>query len=553
MLETLHIRGYALIEEIEVDFRNGFNVLTGETGAGKSIIVGALMLALGARASSNVLRDGAKRAQIDALFRLPRPAPRLVRLLKGHDITLENDELILSRTVTADGRSRGYVAGNLVPISVLSEVGDELVDLHGQHEHQSLLKPDRQLELLDAFAGVNDDATAVAEAVSQLHDLDKAIAELTSDDRTRTRQLEFLRFELNEIDAANLHSEEEEELKTCRTRITNAEQIVAAASRAYTTLYEGEGTAAVDRIGDALRALEELAAIVPQVGALAEQLHGARATVEEVAAEVRPYTEHTAFDPGELDVINQRLVLISDLKRKYGDSIQAILAYRNQAREQIESLEQRDERLGDLQRDWQREHAQAMRDAQTLSKKRQAAARKLDRRVAATLHELGMKRGRFETRFEPADLSRKGIDRVEFYLAANPGERLKRLRQVASGGEIARIMLALKVVFAHADTIPTLIFDEIDAGVGGAMAGKVADRLRELAASHQTICITHLPQIAAAAQTHYHVGKMTRKGRTVATVAAIEDDSRIEEVARLLDGSVSPVSLQHARELLQTQ
>ncbi|MBI4556921.1 MAG: DNA repair protein RecN [Candidatus Hydrogenedentes bacterium] len=551
MLEILRIQNYALIDEIEIEFQSGLNVLTGETGAGKSILVDALNLVLGARAASETVRDGADRARVEAVFRLPRNSRRLTGLLKESGIEPEDDALIVSRTVTSDGRSRALVCGQLTPLSLLARVGDELVDLHGQHEHQSLLRPERQLDLLDGFAHCAELAADVLRIVLQLRETEKSIAELETFDRERERRIEFSRHEVNEIEAAHLQPGEEEELRSRRTLITNAERIVALTSSAYAALYEGEG-AAVDRIAVALKALDELAAIDERFRPFGQPLAAFQAGLEEVATDVRRYTERAEFDPVELDRINERLSLIGNLRRKYGADIEAILAYRQKAHSEIETFEQRDVRLEELKRRRGAELSDALEKARVLSEKRKASARKLDRQITLALQELGMKGGRFEMHFETTQLSSDGNDRVEFLLTANPGEKPKALRQVASGGEVSRIMLALKAVFAEADRIPTLIFDEIDAGVGGTVATKVADKLRELARSHQTICITHIPQIAAAAQTHYRVSKTTGKGRTLTKVSRVDAEERVEELARLLDGSGSQVSLEHARALLAT-
>ncbi len=553
MLETLRIRDYALIEAMEVDFGGGFNALTGETGAGKSILVGALNLVLGARVSGDVLRAGAKRATIDAVFRLERPSPPLRALLDTHDVELEDGALLLSRTVSAEGRSRGYAGGKLVPIAVLAAIGDELVDLHGQHEHQSLLKAERQLGLLDGFCGTVDAAAEVRRQVGELRRLDEAIDALARDDRDRTRQVEFLRFEVTEIDEAGFAPGEEEEVRSRLKRITNAESICLLANHAHALLYEGEETSAIDAIDRAGRDLAELAALDDGFDALARQLDEARGGVDAVAAELRTYTEAVEYDPEELEALNQRLALLGQLKRKYGGSIEEILAYRDQAAEELEGLEHRDERLESLRRERDRLREKTLKAAKALSRKRHAGAARLDKAVSARLADLGMKGAVFKTDMDPVDLGASGIDRVVFSLAANAGEKRKPLRQVASGGEVSRIMLALKSVFASADTIPTLIFDEIDAGVGGTVARKVATQLRSLAQSHQVICITHIPQIAAVADHHFSVSKQTKKGRTVTGVRAILGDDRVREVARLLDGSVSEVSLEHARTLLDAQ
>ena len=551
MLETLRIKNYALIDDIEVVFREQFNVLTGETGAGKSIIVGALNLVLGARASSEVVRNGCKSAKIDALFRLTDISPRLAEILDEHALELEGDELLVSRVVSAEGRNRAYAASTLISVSVLSRIGDELVDMHGQHEHQSLLKADRQLDLLDGYAKTAADAASVGEQVAELRVIAAQIEALESDDRERARRVDFLKFEVKEIDDARPVAGEEEDLQSRRNLIVNAEKIFSVASAAHRRFSEAEdGASALDAVGGAVRDLEELASVDGRFAVLSDQAQRVYAEIEAIAEELRGYTTEVEYSPQELDEVNLRLTKLAELKRKYGDTVEAILGYRDRAREEIDGFENRDLRLAELGEQKAKVEKRAMAGAKTLSKRRKRAARELDKKVASALHELGMEGAQFETRIEAADLSRTGVDRVGFYLSANPGEKLKPLRQVASGGEVSRIMLALKVVFANADMIPTLIFDEIDAGVGGAVATKVADKLAELAQFHQTICITHLPQIAAAAATHYHVWKATKDGTTATGVARVEDDARVNELARLLDGSLTEVSRDHARALL---
>lgn len=551
MLETLRIRNYALIDDLEVVFREQFNVLTGETGAGKSIIVGALNLVLGARASSEVVRTGCKSAKIDAVFRLADVSSRLAEILDEHALELERDELLLSRIVSAEGRSRAYAAGSLISVSVLSRIGDELVDMHGQHEHQSLLKADRQLDLLDGHARTAADAASLAEQVAELRAITTQIEVLESDDRERTRRVDFLKFEVKEIDDVGPVAGEEEDLQTRRNLIANAEKVFSIASAAHRRLSEADDSAsALDTVGGAVRDLEELATVDERFSDLSDQARRVYTEIESIAEEVRGYTTEVEFNPQELDEINLRLTKLGQLKRKYGDTVEAILAYLEKAREEICGFENRDRRLAELEIQKAEALKRAMAGAKALSKRRQRAARELDKNVASALRELGMEGAKFETQIATADLTSTGVDRVGFYLSANPGESLKPLRQVASGGEVSRIMLALKVVFANADMIPTLIFDEIDAGVGGAVATKVADKLAELAKFHQTICITHLPQIAAAAATHYHVWKATKDGTTATGVARVEDDARVNELARLLDGSLTEVSRNHARALL---
>lgn len=550
MLQTLRIRNYALIDEVELDFAPGFNALTGETGAGKSILIGALNLVLGARASSDAVRKGAERASIEALFHLPRPSKRLQGLLDKHDIALDGGQLLLTRVIGADGRGKATAGGALTPIATLAAIGDELVDLHGQHEHQSLLRAERQLDLLDGFAGAAADAEAVAEKVRAFRRAERALHELERDDRDRARQIEFLRFEVEEINAAGLEPGEEEHCRERLNRITNAETIVNLTREACALLHDRDEGTAVDLAGQAARDLERLADIDPRFAPLAEQLNALHAGLQEIAIEARGLGEDLEFDAEELEGLNQRIAQIGALKRKYGGSVEEILAYRDRAAGELETHEHRDDRIAALRSESRALESQAREAAEKLSAKRKRAKAKLDKQVSAALQDLGMKGARFETELAPAELGARGIDKAAFLLAANPGEALKPLRQVASGGEISRIMLALKSVFAEADAIPALVFDEIDAGVGGAVARKVAHRLHHLARSHQVLCITHIPQIAALAHAHFHVSKHTSKGRTQTRVEAVRDDARVDEIARLLDGTVSAVSVEHARALL---
>ncbi len=551
MLETLRIKNYALIDEIEIDFQPGFNVLTGETGAGKSILVGALNLVLGARASGDVLRSGADRAKIDAVFRISAPSPRLLALLEENEIALEDGALLLSRSISAEGRSRGYAGGSLAPISLLAAIGNELVDLHGQHEHQSLLRAGRQMDALDAFGGLEEKAAKVGEAVRKLRAIEAELEALESDDRDRARRIEFLRYELKEIDDAGLAPGEEAELRARLNLLNNAETICATANKVYALLYEQEPASAIDLLDEALKDLEALADVDAGFKALAGQLAGLRTGVDAVAAEARGFTEQVELDPQELEALNQRRALLGGLKRKYGGSVEEILAYRGKAAKELDGYENRDARLEELTAVRAAQRAQADSLAQKLSTERKKAAKALEKRVSTALQDLGMKGARFTTAVEAIALAARGIDRVVFLLAANPGEPPKPMKKVASGGEVSRVMLALKSVFADADAIPTLIFDEIDSGVGGAVARNVAGKLAALAASHQVICITHLPQIAAVAEAHFSVTKRSDNGRTFTGVEAMGATARVEELARLLDGSVSEASLEHARTLLQ--
>jgi DNA repair protein RecN (Recombination protein N) len=552
MLETLRIENYALIASVEIDFTGGFNVLSGETGAGKSILAGALQLVLGGRASADVVRQGAARAQVSAVFRITPEIAALRGLLEEHEIALEDDDtLVLSRSIGTDGRSKAYAGGRMVPLALLAEIGDELVDLHGQHEHQSILRPEKQRELLDAYGGSLALAEDLAEQVRKIKDIAARIAQLETVDREAERRMDFLRHEIAEIDAAKLEPGQEEELKAQLSRANNIERIYELAAKAYGKLYGAEGASASDLVHSAMRAVEELATLDPDLAQLPEELTQVSALLESVADMLRARTEQESFDPRELEQLNQRNAQLVGLKRKYGGSIEEILAYRDRAEAEVNSYASRDEELARLRAEQGKAQAAAEAVAAKLSTARKKAAAKLNQAVTAGLQDLAMKGARFEVELSPTPLSATGAEEIRFLLAANTGEPAKPIRQVASGGEISRIMLALKAVFAGADRIPTLIFDEIDAGIGGAVARKVAEKLHALAKSHQVLCITHLAQIGAMADAHFKISKQDVLGHAVTEAVRIDGDARVEEIARLLDGSVSMESLRHARALLK--
>jgi DNA repair protein RecN (Recombination protein N) len=552
VLQTLRIRNYALIDRLAIDFRGGLNVLTGETGAGKSIIVGALNLILGARASTDAVRAGEKQATIEAVFQLPALSPTLAALLDEHGLELEDELLYVSRTISANGRSRALAGGALVPLNVLAAIGDELVDLHGQHEHQSLLHVSRQLDLLDAFAKTESEAAGVADTVTQLRDAQNELVDLENADRELERRIDFMRFELDEIEKANLRDDGEiAELEQIQARSTHAERIVTLANEAYGALSDApDESSAIDRIGRAERALEDLAEIDARYAELAQRLSAARGEISDIASELNIDEEAFALDPAELNAVNARLETIRNLKRKYGETIAEILAYRDRIAEEVDRFANRDARIDALYKKCADLEELARKKATALSKRRAKAAEGLAKIASDTLQALGMKGARFRVAMEHGELTSRGIDRVAFELAPNTGEPFKPLKHAASGGEISRVMLAIKATFAEADSIPTLIFDEIDSGVGGAVANQVAERLRALSATHQVICITHLPQIAAAGYTHFHVSKSVKDDRTLTEVALVENEVRVRELARLLDGSVTEISLKHAESLL---
>ena len=556
MLESLTVRDFALIDHLDLHFGPHLNVLTGETGAGKSIIVGALGLLLGARGGAAEIRTGADSAQVSAVVRLDHDADHLRAWLAEHELPLEEDGVILRRTVRRSGRSTSFIGGVPVQTAQLAQLGQRLFDLHGQHEHQSLLREDQHRRLLDRYAELEPLAGRVAAHHAELaatrvrrRDLERGAAE-------RQREVELLQHAVDEIGAARLAPDEEQELDRERRLLTSHEQISAAVCSAYERTAEAGGgaLAALRAVLDDLRALTALDATFATQQA---QVESAFYELEEVADSVRRYRDRLYFDGDRLEAVNERLDQIRALQRKYGESVAAVIAYAEQAREQLARLEHAGTE-GEAARRQERELQGALGSAAAeLSTRRRAAAAGLHEQVQNALRELGMPRARFTVSIEPRSrngapvITATGAEVVSFQISANAGEPLKPLRAIASGGEISRVMLALKSIFAAADPVGTLVFDEVDAGIGGTVALAVGDKLAQVAQRRQILCITHLATLAARAQTHLQVRKRERDGRTVITVAAVAERERVTELARMLSGDDhAEVSLRHAAELL---
>jgi len=550
MLTTLQIKNFALIDSLELDFSAGYTVLTGETGAGKSIVLGALNLVLGARASSESVQHGASTARIDAIFEMDTYSTLLHRHLEEHDLVSDDKTLHLARVVSSEGRSKAYVNGTIVPLSVLSTIGDELVDLHGQHDHQSLLNTARQRELLDHYADLTDQTAQHAKLFKEWHEARKQLDQLENEDRDQERHIEFLKFELEEIQKAQLSPDEESDLESRRDRIANAETIHELTTRIRQMLTESEESAQTT-LGQSGRLLSDLTDLAKEYEPLSIRLDSVQNELSDISQELDGLIDGVEYDPDELNSINERLVLIRDLKRKHGDTIEEVLSYAKNIESEIDLFEHRDEMLDDLKKLCESSHEKAMKTAKAISKKRTRASKELEKRITEVLQHLGMEGARIVIEHQEIELSSFGLEQIQYLIEANAGDTLKPLKNVASGGEISRIMLALKTIFAEADAVPTLVFDEIDTGVGGIVANRIAETMARLAVSHQTICITHLPQLAAAATSHFHVSKATEDGRTRSAVKCIQGDERVDEIARLLDGGVTEVSADHARKLIQ--
>lgn len=559
MLVELHVTNFALIDHLDLSFGAGLNILTGETGAGKSIIIDALGLALGERAGHDLVRTGAGKATVEAVFDL-KNAPDEVRQklaeagLNGEDDGEDGATLLVTRELAKGGKSSCRINGRLMPVAVLKEIAEGLVDVHGQHEHQSLLAADRHIDILDNWGG--KDALALRQQVADLsgeaNRLKREREKLRTDARERARMLDLYRFQQEEIVGASLKAGEEDELAADRTRLANSEKLSAAATDAYATLSGAErGSGALDALNAALAAVEHAAGLDENLAPLIETLQNAVVYAEDAARGLRVYQETVEFNPERLEEIETRLDLIRTLKRKYGETVGEIIAYGADLTAKLDDLENSEAREEELTRAIANSENKLTAAAGKLTTLRKKAAVKFAAGITRELTDLGMSATKFEVSIEPQAVSSKGADKIEFLLSPNPGEPLRPLAKIASGGEMSRIMLAMKSVLAKSGTIPTMIFDEIDVGVGGRTAQTIGDKLEALAKEAQILCITHLPQIASRAATHFYIEKQVQDGRTTVSVAPLDSEGRIDEIARMLGGSRrSEAVVQHAREML---
>jgi DNA repair protein RecN (Recombination protein N) len=560
MLAYIRIKNLAVVDDVALELSPGLTVFTGETGAGKSMILGGLGLVLGERAALDRVRAGASRAVVEAAFTAPRDA-ELVNELADAGVEAEDGSIVVRRVITSSG-SRAYLNDQLVSLQTLKRVGDRLVDLHGQHEHQSLLELAAHRDLLDRFAAAGDLRREVAEAFTAAVGVAESLAELTLDERDRVQRLDLLRFQADEIESADLVVGEEGELEDERRRLANAEEIMQTAGKVVEALYETDRSAAA-LLAQAERdigRLRELDTGAPDdAGAIGE----ARFSVEESARALQRYLDGVTVEPARLAEVDTRLSTLRALQRKYGDDIATIIEHGEHARGELEALERHDEQLEELQEALAAAVERYAGAADDLGEARRRAAGEVEAQVLRELAELGMEGARFEAaisprrRSAPAGLPEgagpRGSDRVEFMLAANPGDSPGPLSRVASGGELSRVMLALKLIATEGDPIETMVFDEVDSGIGGGgVAERLAQRLAALGRTHQVLVVTHLPQVAAYADVHVAIHKSeTEDGRVAVTADELEEGERIDELARMLGGlEVTEATRQNAREML---
>ncbi len=566
MLTELHIRNFAIIDELRLSFAPGLNILTGETGAGKSIIIDAITALMGGRSRQEWLRTGSDAFLVEGTFSMPpHVASEIAPILEREGLEGESpDILLLSREIRASGRNIARINGRVVSLSLLREVSDRLVDIHGQGEHLSLLRRSRHLFLLDRFGGLEEMREEFSALAKELRQVREDLAAIRMAERDRARRMDLLEYQVHEIESAAPVPDEMEELERERTRLAHAAQLMELVDGVYRLVeVGGEGVpSASDMLGEASGYLAKASSVDPSLEPLQTRMDELLAALADLSVDIRDYREQLEFNPRRLDEVEDRLALLENLRRKYGDTVEEILDYARRASEELETLAHSEELAGELE-EREREMLRRMGEVGArLSDARREAAEALSAAVERELEDLNMGGARFAVSVEQREsedgvpvggrrlaFDATGLDRVEFLISANPGEELRPLVKVASGGETARLMMALKAVLSRVDPTPVLIFDEIDVGIGGRVGSVVGRKLRTLAENHQVLCITHLPQVAAFGDYHLKVEKLVAGGRTRTIVMPLEKERRVEELAEML-GTPGESGRQSARELL---
>lgn len=550
MLTELIIHNFAIVEELQVQFYPGFNVLTGETGAGKSIIIDAVNLLLGGRARGEVIRTGTEEARVEAIFDVGTNQ-RLRERLRQAEIE-DGDELLVRRIIARNGKNRIFVNGAPVTLNQLRDLTPLLVNIYGQHEHQGLQQVETHLPLLDSFAACQATLEAYRAAHRDYSGITHQLEQLEQNERNRRQRLDILKFQRQEIAAAGIDMGEDEELEQERKRLNHAEQLVAASQGGYASLYAESG-AVCEQLTAVSGALERQRDVDPLLGELADSLNSALLSVEDVAMQLRDYAEKISFEPERQQQVEDRLAQLTSLKRKYAPTLAALLDYLQQIDTELDGLQNFDAKKAELHLQLANAEAKVQAAGELLSQKRQAAIPKLQQAVENELNGLAMPRAEFEVRLQALDqFGPDGLERGEFYLAANPGEQAQPLARIASGGELSRIMLALRRSIPEGDSVRTLIFDEVDAGIGGEAATAVGEKICRLGAGLQVLCVTHLPQVAAFGHHHFVVEKQQTNDRTRTRLILLSGEARTREMARMLGGAqISQRTLEHARELLE--
>ena len=560
MLLELQIQNFALIEKLKIEFGKGLNILTGETGAGKSIIIDSVNFVLGERSSKDIIRTGYDKAYVETVFENTND-PRLLKIGEENGIDLDQEVLILTRELSISGKSICRVNGKTVTTSILKSIGNHLMDIHGQHEHQSLLNEDNHIDLLDMFGGnsLNELKNQVEHCYSNIINIKYTLNSIMGDDKARERKIDLLNFQVNEINYAILKDNEEEDLLKQKLILNNSNKLFSVLSSSYTALYENEDNnqSIFDRIGYILSELNSIIGIDNKLYDISKNISESYYLLEDAIVDIREYRDKIDFNPDLIDEVEQRLDLINKLKRKYGNTIKDIIEYRDTINKELEDICNSKGKIDNLKKQLESESNILSEKASRLSNLRKFVAKKLQSNIMNELKFLSMERSKFTVSFEIERLNdeiiynEKGMDKIKFLISTNPGEPEKPLSKIASGGEISRIMLSIKAVLARYDNIPSLIFDEIDSGISGSAAQSVAEKLGQISNNHQVICVTHLPQIASMADTHFYISKSTISDKTNTHVEKLDKKSRIKEIARMLGGTkLTDLTLKHAEEII---
>jgi len=550
MLTTLRIKNLALVSDLTLELQPGCNVVTGETGAGKSVILGALNLVLGQRADRALIRSGSDSCSVEAVFDVARLRAPLKNFLDENGLEpCDAGQLVLKRTFTSAGTNRQFVNGSATTLNTLAELGEWLVDMHGPHDHQSLLHPAKQLAILDAFGGLESLRAEFAALVVQRAKLEEQKSALIVDEKTYAQQLDLLRFQVQEIAAARLQPDEEEALTQEHNRASNAEKLLQLSQTALDVLSESENSL-LTQAGVVGRTLQELQRVDAGAAALGELHEQGVVTLRDLQTEPSRYADKVDVDPARLGELDERLDLIHSLKRKYWTNLTEVISFGAEAKEKLQALESRDAELARLNAALTKLETELKKLGNKLTAERRKVIPQLAKAALKQLADLGFKQSKFDIALAAAEINLTGLDAAEFQFSPNVGEPLKPLRAIASSGEMARVMLALKTVLAAQDEIPVLVFDEVDANVGGETANAVGEKMKQIAAQRQVLCITHLPQVAAPADAHYVVTKQVKDGRTISEITLLDKKSRVTELARMLGGQ-SEAARKHAEALLR--
>lgn len=551
MLNQLSVRNVAVIDKLDINLHDGVSVLTGETGAGKSIIIDSINMILGDRANKELVRYGTDKAVVQAVFDAPKS---VINILEENDIDVEDETVIITRQVTKEGKSAARINGMVVTLNILREISDRLINIHGQHDNQALLTPIRHITFLDAYADNEEYINRYKDILSKKREIEKKISSLEMDEQEKMQRIDLLEYQVKEIKKASLEKDEEDDLREQRDIYTNAEQITKSVNEAYMNLYEGdEIQSAYDGISIAVNEISQISDLNPQLKSIYDTLNEIMYSLEDTAHEIKEFGETVEFDEQTLNEIEERLDLISRLKRKYGNSIEEILEYLKKAESELNDIKLSDERTNELKEELKNITKELKEKGNVLTQRRENAAKVLEENIEKSLHELNMEKSKFKVNIENnGTFYDNGMDKVEFLISTNPGEPLKPLVKIASGGELSRVMLAIKSILADSDGVDTMIFDEIDTGVSGKAAMSIAKKLAVIAKNKQVICITHLPQLTAMADNHYLIQKNTDGELASTTLKELDEEGRELELARIIDGGeVTELALSHAKQMLE--